>query len=313
MPAAADIDALIQQARLQLRQGALAQALAIYEQAVAADETHVSAQEGLATAAFMMQDYDRAIAHFQRVCKLDPRRVQPLVNLGAVYNRKGDFQQATKILRQALSKDRKCAEAYYNLGIAHRGLNQLSMAVSAYREAIRLSPEMAEAFLNLANAYHDMGNSQQALLNYRRALEIKPDFERARRGLDKAQNAAAQAKHSLSPFGRLVSVDEARSAPATEAGLRTLTPQERFEDRAAVHNHAKDVERAAAVALNQCREQLEPRLLALTHAFTQGGDRYDFSDELTAYQQARYGFVQVMRLLADRTDTLREHQRLMQK
>jgi tetratricopeptide (TPR) repeat protein len=312
MPAAVEIDALIQQARQLLRQGELAQALALYEQAVAANETHVSAQEGLATAAFMIQDYDRAITHFQRVCKLDPRRVQPLVNMGAVYNRKGEFQQATKVLRQALSKDRKCAEAYYNLGIAHRGLNQLSMAVSAYREAIRLSPEMAEAYLNLANAYQDMGNTQQALLNYRRALEIKPSFERARRGLEKAQNAAAQAKHSLSPFGRLVSVDDARAAPA-EPGFRTLTPQERFEDRAAVHNHSKDLERAAAVALNQCREQLEPRLLALTHAFTQGGERYDFSDELAAFQQARHGFDQVMRLLADRSETLRQHDRLMQK
>jgi tetratricopeptide (TPR) repeat protein len=312
MPAAVDIDALIQQARQQLRQGEIAQALATYEQAVAADETHISAHEGLATAAFMMHDYARAIAHFQRVCKLDPRRVQPLVNMGAVYNRKGDFQQATKILRQALSKDRKCAEAYYNLGIAHRGLNQLSMAVSAYREAIRLSPEMAEAYLNLANAYQDMGNTQQALLNYRRALEIKPEFERARRGLERALNAAAQAKHSLSPFGRLVSVDDASAAPE-DTGLRVLTPQERFEDRAAVHNHAKDLERAAAVALNQCRDQLEPKLLALTHAFTQGGERYDFSDELAAFQQARQGFEQVMRLLVDRSDSLREHQRLMRQ
>lgn len=312
MPAAVEIDALIQQARSLLRQGDLAQALALFEQAAAADDSHIASHEGLATTAFLMQDYNRAITHFQRVCKLDPRRVQPLVNLGAVYNRMGDFQQAAKILRQALSKDRKCAEAYYNLGIAHRGLNQLSMAVSAYREAIRLSPEMAEAYLNLANAYQDMGNTQQALANYRRALEIKPDFERARRGLERAQNAAAQAKHSLSPFGRLVSVDKA-SAAAEEQGLRSLSPQERFEDRAAVHNYAKDLERAAAVALNQCRDQLEPKLLALTHAFTQGGDRYDFSDELAAFQQARQGFEQVMRLLAERADTLREHERLMRK
>lgn len=310
MPAALDIDAMIQQARQHLRQGELPQALTLFEQALATQETHVAAHEGLATAAFLMQDYARAITHFQRVSKLDPRRVQPLVNLGAVYNRKGDFQQATRILRQALSKDRKCAEAYYNLGIAHRGLNQLSMAVSAYREAIRLAPEMAEAYLNLANAYQDMGNLQQALLNYRRALEIKPGFERARRGLELAQSKATAAKETASPFGRLVSVDESR-VEREEMPMRVLTPQERFEDRAAVYSHAKELERAAAVALNQCREQLEPALLQLTHAFTQGGDRYDFSDELTAFQQARRGFEQVMGLLSDRSESLRQHEQLM--
>lgn len=310
MPAAVDIDALIQQARQHLRQGELPQAAALYEQALAAEEMHIAAHEGLATAAFMMQDYPRAITHFQRVSKLDPRRVQPLVNLGAVYNRKGDFQQATKILRQALSKDRKCAEAYYNLGIAHRGLNQLSMAVSAYREAIRLAPEMAEAYLNLANAYQEMGNLQQAQQNYRRALELKPGFERAKRGLERAQSAAAEAKQTLSPFGRLVSVGEAPTDPE-DSTMRVLTPQERFEDRAAVYSHAKELERAAAVALNQCRDQLEPSLLQLTHAFTQGGDRYDFSDELAAFQHARHGFEQVMRLLNDRSESLRQHQQLM--
>ena len=309
MPAAVDIDALIQQARQHLRQGELPQAAALYEQALAVEETHVSAHEGLATAAFMMQDYPRAITHFQRVSKLDPRRVQPLVNLGAVYNRKGDFQQATKTLRQALSKDRKCAEAYYNLGIAHRGLNQLSMAVSAYREAIRLSPEMAEAYLNLANAYQEMGNLQQRSRTIA-ALELKPGFERAKRGLERPQSAAAEANQTLRPFGRLVPVGETPTDPE-HAPMRALTPQERFEDRAAVYSHAKELERAAAVALNQCRDQLEPSLLQLTHAFSQGGDRYDFSDELAAFQHARHGFEQVMRLLSERSESLRRHQQLM--
>lgn len=303
-----DVEALIQQGRKCLRRGELPRAADLFGQAVTQDSGSIAAHEGLATAAFLMQNYDRAIELFRRVLQLDPRRAQPLVNLGAVYNRQKHYQQAIKALRQALSKDRRCAEAYYNLGIAHRGLNQLSMAVSAYREAIRLAPEMAEAYQNLANVYLEMGNVQQAILNYRRALELRPDFERAKHGLERAQLAAAEAKQAVSPFGRLVRIEE--TAPKVEdIPLRILTPQDRFEDRLAVHGRAKALERAASVVLNQLRDELEPALLELAHAFMQSDGRYDFNDEFMAFQRAFGTFRQVVRLLDAASESLREHER----
>jgi tetratricopeptide (TPR) repeat protein len=301
MPNATEHEAVLQTARQHLRQREYPQALALYEQVLVQDPSSVAAHEGAATAAFVMQDYPRAIEHFKRASQLDPRKSQPLVNLGAVYNRMADYQTAAKVLRQAIGKDRRCAEAYYNLGIAHRGLNQPSMAVSAYKEAIRLAPEMAEAYQNLGNLYVEMGNTQQAILNYKRA----------QRGLERAQNAAVEAKRSISPFGRLVGAGGPTDKEAEPAAMRVLTPQERFEDRAAVHAHAKELERAAAVLLNQMREQLEGALLQLTHAFTQSDDRYNFRSEFVAFQQARGAFEQVAHALQERSDALRDHEKLI--
>lgn len=303
-------ESLLQQARACLKQGDLPQAEQLYEQVVAQDPGHIGAHEGLATAAFISQKYARAIELYKRVLQLDPRRAQPLVNIGAIHNRQGEFLQATKILRQALAKDRKCAEAYYNLGIAHKGLNQLSMAVSAYREAIRLSPEMAEAYQNLANVYLEMGNTQQAIVNYRRALELKPGFDRARRGLEKAQNVVAQAKQSASPFGRLVRIEETKAA-STETPARVLSPQERFEDRLAVHGRAKELERVAMAVLNQLRDDLEPALRSLSHEFMQNDGRYSFVDEFGVFQRAFAKFQHTVARLAESADTLRAHERLI--
>jgi tetratricopeptide (TPR) repeat protein len=310
MSATAVPESLLQQARKCLRQGDLRQAEQLYEQAVAQDSGHIGAHEGLATAAFMSQNYTRAIELYRRVLQLDPRRAQPLVNIGAVHNRQGEFLQATKTLRQALAKDRKCAEAYYNLGIAHKGLNQLSMAVSAYREVIRLSPEMAEAYQNLANVYFEMGNTQQAIVNYRRALELRPDFDRARRGLDKAQNTAAAAKQSASPFGRLVRIED-NTAPKHEEPTRALSPQERFEDRLAVHGCAKDLERSAAAVLNLIRDDLEPALRGLAHEFMQNDGRYSFVDEFGLFQRTFAAFQQSVGRFDRSSDALRAHERLI--
>jgi len=303
-------ESLLQQARKCLKQGDVPQAEQLYEQAVTQDPGHIGAHEGLATAAFISQKYTRAIELYRRVLQLDPRRAQPLVNIGAIHNRQGEFQQAAKILRQALSKDRKCAEAYYNLGIAHKGLNQLSMAVSAYREAIRLSPEMAEAYQNLANVYLEMGSTQQAIVNYRRALELKPGFERAQRGLEKAQNLVSQAKQSASPFGRLVRADQSAAAGA-DVPTRALSPQERFEDRLAVHGCSKDIERVAAIVLNQLRDELEPALRALANEFSQNDGRYSFVEEFNAFQRTLQAFRQNVAKLEQSSVVFRAHERFI--
>lgn len=307
MPDQISVDSLIEQARELMRKRDYPQAIAVYTAAVDQDEHHVAAREGLATAAFMVQDYDLAVQHFKRVNSLDPRRAEPLINLGAVYNRQSDYQSAVKHLRNALSKDRNSAEAYYNLGISYRGLKQHSMAVSAYREAIRLKPDMAEAYQNLANAYVELGNSQQAILNYRRALEIRPDFERAKRGLEQAQNADVEAKRSISPFGRLFDPAQV-TADADKAPIRELSPQERYEDRTRIHECAKDIEQSAAILLNQLRDHLEARLLQLTHAFSQSDDRYHFNEEYQAFRVAHADLQRAVELLTQHTDAMRAHE-----
>ena len=48
----------------------------------------------------------------------------------------------------------------------------------------------------------------QAITNYRRALELRPDFESARVGLERVTSQATAAKKAISPFGRLVDVQQ---------------------------------------------------------------------------------------------------------
>lgn len=91
MSATVALESLVQQARKCLKQGDLRQAEDLYAQAVAQDSGHLAAHEGLATAAFIRQDYTRAIELYKRVLQLDPRRAQPLVNIGAIQNRQGEF------------------------------------------------------------------------------------------------------------------------------------------------------------------------------------------------------------------------------
>lgn len=308
MTAPTEIDALLAAARQCMRKRQYQEAIAEFQKVLDEDSRDPAAHEGLATAAFMLKDYDVAIEHFKRVTLIDPRRAQPLINLGAIYNRMGDHNTAVQTLRKALSKDSKSAEAYYNLGLAHRGLNQSSLAVSAYKEAIRLAPEMAEAHQNLANVFVDVGNTQQAVAHYEQALQIRPDFERARRSLARAKEAQQHAKDAISPFGRLVDVDQAKRPGDEALPLRVMTEQERFDDRQAVHAHAKESERAAAALLHQMQSELEVLLSAFSRAFTQSTNARGYWAEYLAFGEAARNFEKFVGLMQARTDDLMSHE-----
>jgi tetratricopeptide (TPR) repeat protein len=312
MSAQSELDALCQRAREHMQRREIPEAIAVYEQVLALDDRDARAHEGIATAAFIAGDLDRAETHFKRLSQIDPRRFDCLINLGAVYNRKQDYAAAVRTLQQALSKNRKSAEAYYNLGIAQKGLNQLAMAISAYKEAIRLSPQMAEAYQNLGNVYVDMGNFQQAVLNFKRALEINPQFEKARRGLAATQMRSEQQNQTANPFGRLVDTADIDRKRAEAEELRTQSSEERTADRAVVVRVAVAFEHAGHALLTHLREQLSPAILGVSHAFAQEdpAQMHVAHDALTAAVSA---YRSAASLLLRYGDELQSHEETVKK
>ncbi len=302
-------DKLCEDARAALRNRDAANSRALYEQAIAADGRHVAAHEGLAFVCFLTKDLDRAAELFLRVTRLDPRRVEPLINLGAVHNRQEDFNAAVRVLRQALAKDRRNADAYYNLGLAYRGQKQHGMAVSAYKEAIRLRPEMVEAHCNLGNTLLEMKNHSQAALAFERALSIDPGFKKAQIGLDRARHKTDEAKKAISPFGRLVDMEKLDANNAKlDRKYREFTPKERFLDRDLVHRLAKETEQLATGLLAQIRNELEVALLAISRIVSENREVHEWHREANQLETAVERFHHVQQVLFAKSVEVREHE-----
>lgn len=309
--AAAEMEALCKQGRGCMRQGDAEGAVDAFGKALALNERSVPVHEGLAAAYFLKKDYEKAAEHFKKVTLLDPKQAKALTNLGAVYNRMGDYNKSITILRKAIQKDKNSGEAHYNLGLAYRGLKQDAMAVSAYKEAVRLAPQLAAAHQNLANVYVDMGNFQNAIIHYMKALEIDPAFDRARRGLESAQTLSAQAKKSISPFGRLVDAN-ALGAKATPRVERQISEVERAQDRMMVFNILNDVGESANYAIKQLREEFEPALMTLTRTLSESTEgattiARNYRAYLAAFKAAHDARKTLKRCVAE----LRAHEELM--
>ena len=226
----ADLESLCTAGRQLFRQGKHAESIKVFLDALQADPDRADVHDAVATAYFIVKQYDKAIEHFTRVTQLRPKDAKAYVNLGAVHNRKEEFPKAADLLKKAVTRDGKSVEAYYNLGIAYRGLKQPAMAINSYKEAIKINPRMLDAMQNLGNTYLEMNNLKGAIEQYKKALEINPDFERAQRGLARAEEAQNQAKANFNPFGRLVDLNPVKQAKV-DARLKRMEPEERVADR----------------------------------------------------------------------------------
>lgn len=258
----ADLESLCSSGRQLFRQGKHAESIKVFQEALKADPDRADVHDAVATAYFIVKQYDKAIEHFTRVAQLRPKDAKAYVNLGAVYNRKEEFSKAADILKKAISRDGNSVEAYYNLGIAYRGLKQPAMAINAYKEAIKINPRMLDAMQNLGNTYLEMNNLKGAIEQYKKALEINPDFERAQRGLARAEEAQNQAKVSHNPFGRLVELNPVMQAKA-DVRLKRMKPEERIADRQFIRRTMIESQALCQQMFEHLRDTLEEDLTLL--------------------------------------------------
>jgi len=74
--------------------GHLEQAVATYQESLAADPTFTEAMHGLARALQDLQRYDEAIAVAQRIAEIDPDDVLAHTSLSVLYQKKGMVPEA---------------------------------------------------------------------------------------------------------------------------------------------------------------------------------------------------------------------------
>lgn len=294
---------------LQLEQ--VKQAKELYDKAIEIEVDSPEAHQGLATIAFLENDFTTAAAHFIKLTLLQPQEARHFTNLGAVYNHMNEHAKAVEVLRKSIQKDKRGAEAYFNLGIAQRKLKQWQMAISAYREATRLNPKLAEGFQNLANIYVETGNLPMAIINFKKALELQPDFEKARVGLKRAEMASNAAKHDTNPFGRLVNT-ESKQVNSNVAVLRELSDAERYDDRHEVKHIADEIERLSKGCLEFLKQKLEPAIIELQRTMAEGSQaQVSLADVSEEFHSAANQWVELRKALKRKVVELRAHEELI--
>lgn len=159
------------------------QAIALYNQAIAADANYGPAYAGLAEIYswqgfyryLVKEDYEKyyneSYENMERALKLDPNSIATQVALAYSYYHLSREKEAIATARGVIAKDPNNAEAYYVLWAAS-GSNPNSPEI---RKVIELNPKYVPAYLGLGNAYFQKRRSfNQAATNYQKAVDLAP-------------------------------------------------------------------------------------------------------------------------------------------
>jgi len=142
-----------------LRQGRAAEALPLFDQALAADSGLAQAHGHRAETLSALGRFDDALLALDRAPAADPAT---LWHRAAALNALGRHPQALAALNTLRAHQPGHAAPWLELGKTHQSLGQTAQAINAYRQALTLAPTLAQAWSLLGQLFNDTGDKAQA-------------------------------------------------------------------------------------------------------------------------------------------------------
>jgi len=134
-----------------------------------------------ANEAMSRNQWDKAIALFDRCMKADPDDWAAYVGRSRAYVGSGNLQKALDDANKALQKKPDSSLAYGQRGIVEKILKKHDDALRDFSEAIRLDSGYAWAYAQRSDIHSRQQDQEKALQDANKAIQIKPNFVEALR------------------------------------------------------------------------------------------------------------------------------------
>jgi len=173
------------------------------------------------------QDYESALASYERAREIEPGDPSIVRNLGVVYGRLRDYGSAVKLLRESLALRPNQPMVLVELAFALWRQGSVDAAVTTYRQAIALNPWEPAAYANLGLVYLQQGGSPQSAVDaFERAVELDPGLAAAHFGLADAYAKLGRLDQAAAVLERGLEFD-----PRNAAARRMLDALRHASDR----------------------------------------------------------------------------------
>ncbi|XP_066307813.1 probable UDP-N-acetylglucosamine--peptide N-acetylglucosaminyltransferase SEC isoform X2 [Miscanthus floridulus] len=165
-------------------------------------------------------DFRAALEQSNAIYRENPRRLENLLLLGAVYFQLREFDMCIAKNEEAIAIQPNFPEFFNNMASAWREKGDIDHAIQCYEHAIQLRPTFADAFSNLANAYTRKGNLIKASTCCHQALALNPRLVDAYCNLGDVLKAQGSYRDAYNCFREVVSIlPSCASAWCNIAGL----------------------------------------------------------------------------------------------
>ena len=164
--------------------------------------------------------YAEAVDLFEQAIALDPSHAESLNNLGATLPHVGRQEEAEQCFRQAMAIKSNYAEPYSNLGILLKSKSQFVAAETALRRALKLMPTHVDARINLGLVLTYVGRLRDAKACFAKVLKAHPGNVLALQGMGQIAASEGRFDDAETTFKRILELDPKR--PAAWSALATL-------------------------------------------------------------------------------------------
>ncbi len=142
------------------------------QKAIALDSTKQPAWVNLGMAYYReKKDYEKAIACYERILRINPNEVKAVFSLANIYNDMGDFDRAVKMNEEMMRKYPKLEMPYINIGNYYMLRQDTASAVNFWEKAAAIRPSF-ELCVQLNTMYLIKGDKQKADYYYDLGIEL---------------------------------------------------------------------------------------------------------------------------------------------
>jgi tetratricopeptide (TPR) repeat protein len=203
----AHVDSLNAMGNIYKAQNQFDQALAAFDRALEVDPYFAAALSNRGIILNELQRYEEALGAFNEALQHQRQLVEPYVN--RVISLIGVFreEEALASADQAIVLNPQSAEAFSNRGLVLIKLMRFGEALESLSKAIQLHPNLAEARSNLSDALWNMGQTDAALENAKKAIELQPDLGSAHNNLGIILLGTLRLDEALRSFDQAIALD----------------------------------------------------------------------------------------------------------
>ncbi|HZM44614.1 MAG TPA: tetratricopeptide repeat protein [Burkholderiales bacterium] len=255
-----------------LHEGKSAEALALFDAAVAAYPEYAEAHYQAGLALRELGRFEEAVARFQRAIDARHDFVDAIVHQGIAFLELRRYEEAEDSFKLALAHDAGSGETWLHLAMACWNQGREGDAIAHFRRAVDLDPGLGEGHIHLAGLLHAQGRFDEAIESYRLAHVSRPGMPELH----------VNAGIALLKLGR---VDEAAAEFERALALRADFPEASFN----LGNARREQDRKdEAIA---CYERAIGSKPDYSDAYVNLGsvlkDRADIDRALECYERAR--------------------------